>query len=372
VLIGGLPVSPTPAKTKATRRATNNMMEPRHRNGVVLVTGASGYIGSHVVANLLSKGRVVRGTVRDASDPERVEHLREMEVAEGGSLEIVEMDLLDRDSVHNAVSGCRSVIHTAAVVVLKSKRPQEKIVDPSVIGTKNVLDAIDASETVEHLVHTSSTAAIRPQKWNDGQTLTTDSWADDATLENNPYGLAKFSAERIVREWHTKKGESGPRMVTINPCVVLGPPLSKRHLDGSPSFVMTLLNRDIPAVVPMHISIVDVRDVAEAHVRALSKGDNAGRYLVVSGQMWFRDIAKSLKKANPELRIPTRQLPYSLSLLVSLFHPKISLAWARTHLGKRLFWDASPAERDLGMAWRNPEDSLLETVPAILENEWLG
>jgi len=347
-------------------------MEPRHRNGVVLVTGASGYIGSHVVANLLSKGRVVRGTVRDASDPERVEHLREMEVAEGGSLEIVEMDLLDRDSVHNAVSGCRSVIHTAAVVVLKSKRPQEKIVDPSVIGTKNVLDAIDASETVEHLVHTSSTAAIRPQKWNDGQTLTTDSWADDATLENNPYGLAKFSAERIVREWHTKKGESGPRMVTINPCVVLGPPLSKRHLDGSPSFVMTLLNRDIPAVVPMHISIVDVRDVAEAHVRALSKGDNAGRYLVVSGQMWFRDIAKSLKKANPELRIPTRQLPYSLSLLVSLFHPKISLAWARTHLGKRLFWDASPAERDLGMAWRNPEDSLLETVPAILENEWLG
>jgi len=348
------------------------MMEPRHRNGVVLVTGASGYIGSHVVANLLSKGRVVRGTVRDASDPERVEHLREMEVAEGGSLEIVEMDLLDRDSVHNAVSGCRSVIHTAAVVVLKSKRPQEKIVDPSVIGTKNVLDAIDASETVEHLVHTSSTAAIRPQKWNDGQTLTTDSWADDATLENNPYGLAKFSAERIVREWHTKKGESGPRMVTINPCVVLGPPLSKRHLDGSPSFVMTLLNRDIPAVVPMHISIVDVRDVAEAHVRALSKGDNAGRYLVVSGQMWFRDIAKSLKKANPELRIPTRQLPYSLSLLVSLFHPKISLAWARTHLGKRLFWDASPAERDLGMAWRNPEDSLLETVPAILENEWLG
>ncbi len=348
------------------------MVEPSNEDGVVLVTGASGYIGSHIVANLLSKGRVVRGTVRDSSDPERIGHLREMEVAEGGELEIVEMDLLNGESVHSAVSGCRSVIHTAAVVVLKSKRPQEKIVDPSVIGTKNVLDAIDASGTVEHLVHTSSTAAIRPQKWSDGQTLTTESWADDATLENNPYGLAKFSSERIVREWHAKKDESGPRMVTINPCVVLGPPLSKRHLDGSPSFVMTLLKREIPAVVPMHISIVDVRDVAEAHVRALTKGDNAGRYLVVSGQMWFKDIAKSLKKANPDLRIPTRQLPYSLSLLVSLFHPKISVAWARTHLGKRLFWDASPAERDLGMEWRDPEVSLLETVPAILENEWLG
>ncbi len=348
------------------------MAEPSNEEGVVLVTGASGYIGSHIVANLLSKGRAVRGSVRDASDPERVEHLRAMEVAGGGSLELVEMDLLDGDSVRSAVSGCRSVIHTAAVVVLKSKRPQEKIVDPSVIGTKNVLDAIDASGSVEHLVHTSSTAAIRPQNWSDGETLTTESWADDATLENNPYGLAKFSSERIVRDWHEKREGSGPRMVTINPCVVLGPPLSKRHLDGSPSFVMTLLNRDIPAVVPMHISIVDVRDVAEAHVRALTKGSDAGRYLVVSGQMWFRDIAKTLKKANPDMNIPTMQLPYSLSLLVSLFHPKISLAWAKTHLGKRLFWDASPAERDLGMVWRSPELSLLETVPAILENEWLG
>ena len=347
------------------------MVERGNEAGLVLVTGASGYIGSHIVANLLSKGSEVRATVRDASDPERVNHLKSMEISEGGNLEIVEMDLLDGDSVNRVVSGCRSVIHTAAVVVLKSKRPQEKIVDPSVIGTKNVLDAIDASGTVEHLVHTSSTAAIRPQKWKDGQTLTTETWADDATIENNPYGLAKFSSERIVREWHGKKDESGPRMVTINPCVVLGPPLSKRHLDGSPSFVMTLLNREIPAVVPMHISIVDVRDVAEAHVRALTKGDNAGRYLVVSGQMWFRDIAKSLKKANPDLRIPTMQLPYFLSLLVAIFHPKINLSWARTHLGRRLFWDASPAERDLGMEWMSPEQSLLETVPPILENEWL-
>ena len=337
-------------------------------SGIVLVTGASGYIGSHIVANLLSKGVNVRATVRDSSDPERVDHLKSLPVSEGGRLEIVEMDLLDRESVQGAVSGCESVIHTAAVVVLKSKMAQEKIVDPSVVGTRNVLDAIDASGTVRCLVHTSSTAAIRPSSWKDGQTLTTDTWADDATIEENPYGLAKYSAERLVRDWHSTK--DGVRMVTINPCVVLGPPLSKRHLEGSPSFLMMLLRRDIPFVIPMHISIVDVRDVAEAHVRALTKGEDAGRYLVVSGQMWWKEIARAINSENPSLRVPTRQIPYLLSLVVSVFHPKVSLSWARMHLGKRLFWDASPAERDLGMKWKDPRESVLETIPPILENGW--
>jgi len=338
-------------------------------SGTVLVTGASGYIGSHVVANLLSKGMRVRATVRDSSDPERVGHLESLPVSDGGGLEIVEMDLLDSESVQRAVADCQSVIHTAAVVVLKSKRAQEEIVDPSVVGTRNILDAIDASSTVRSLVHTSSTAAIRPSSWEDGQTLTTDTWADDATIEENPYGLAKYSAEKLVRDWHSST-ESPVRMVTINPCVVLGPPLSKRHLRGSPSFLMMLLRREIPFVIPMHISIVDVRDVAEAHVRALTMGEDAGRYLVVSGQMWWKEIARVIKAENPTLRVPTRQIPYSLSLIVSMFHPRVSLSWARMHLGKRLFWDSSPAQRDLGMSWKEPRDSVLDTIPPILENEW--
>jgi len=92
----------------------------------VVVTGASGYIGSHIVANLLLKGKKVRATVRDSQDDERVKQLKEMEVSENGSLEIVEMDLFDEDSVDLAISGATDVIHTAAVVIVRSKKSTGK------------------------------------------------------------------------------------------------------------------------------------------------------------------------------------------------------------------------------------------------------
>lgn len=338
---------------------------------VVVVTGASGYIGSHVVANLLARGRAVRATVRDVSDSERVAHLEALPVAEGGSLEVVEMDLFDSTSVDSAIAGCTDLIHTAASVIVRSREPQRKIVDPSVIGTRNVVAAVEKAGTVERFVHTSSTAAIRPMEWQDGETLTSETWADDSTLDGNPYGLAKVSAERIVREWHASQSpDSRPRLVTIHPCMVFGPPMSPRHLRGSLAILMTIIRRDIPLNLPMQISIVDVRDVAEAHVRALTGGQPEGRYLVVAGDMMMSEIAKALKKAHPERKWITGTAPYWLSLIAAFFHPKISVSWARRHLKNKLFWDASPAERELDMKWRDPLDSILDTVPPILENGW--
>ena len=336
-----------------------------------VVTGASGYIGSHVVANLLARGEPVRATVRDVSDPDRVAHLRALPIAEGGNLEIVEMDLFDSDSVDSAIAGCSDLIHTAATVVVRSRDPQRKIVDPSVIGTKNVVSAVEKSGTIKRIVHTSSTAAIRPMDWQDGTVLTTETWADDATLEENPYGLAKVSAERLIRDWHaTQDEENRPRLVTIHPCMVFGPPMSPRHLRGSLAILMAMVRREVPLNLPMQINIVDVRDVAEAHVRALRGGEDMGRYLTVSGEMMMNDIAKSLKVAHPERRWATWEAPYWLAIVVSVFHPKIDVSWARRHLRKKLYWDATPAEDELGMTWRVPLQSILDTTPPILENGW--
>ena len=335
--------------------------------GLVVVTGASGYIGSYVVANLLAKGKKVRATVRNLDDSLKVDHLKELGIAKGGSLEIVEMDLFDSDSVNSAIAGCTDLIHTAAAVRISAEDPQRQIVDPSVIGTQNVVAAIDAAGSVERFVHTSSTAAIRPMKWMNGETFTTETWADDATLENNPYGLAKVLAERVVREWHGD-GEDKPRMVTIHPSVVFGPPMSKVHLRGSLSFLNLFLRRKIPVLVPIQINIVDVRDVAEAHVRALTMGQNAGRYLTVSGDMQFSEISKALREEYPELNTPRFTIPYILALIFGpLFDKRITFSWARQHFKRNLYWDATPAERELEMEWKSPRDSIIESVPEMLE-----
>lgn len=336
---------------------------------LVVVTGASGYIGSHIVANLLSKGRNVRATVRDVTDPERTQHLSDLPIGKNGSLEIVEMDLLNGDSVNTAISGCKHIIHTAAAVMIKSKNPQRDIVDPSVIGTENVLLAIERNGEVENFIHTSSTAAIRPKTWKDGEVLTAETFAKDATLAINPYGLAKYSAEMLVRKWHENL-KSGPRMLTIHPCMVFGPPMSKRHLEGSLSILMILVKRKLPILLPMQISIVDVRDVAEVHVKALSMGKNGGRYLVVAGEMMWAAMAELLKTEFPKRTWVTRVLPYRLALFVAALHPKVTMAWAKTHLKNKLFWDSKPASKDFEISWRSPESTILETIPSIIENGW--
>lgn len=340
--------------------------------GAVLVTGASGFIGSHIVANLLKRGRSVRACVRDLSDADRCDHLRALPIAGEGALELVRMDLFDVDSIRAAIDGCTDVIHAAAALYTGSKLdPQKDVVDPSITGCRNLVAAIEAAGCVKRLVHTSSTAAIRPTTYEDGTVFTTASWADDATLANNPYGLAKAGGERVVREWHASQPKGArPRLVTIHPCVVFGPPMSKRHMSGSLSYVEALIKRMPPKALPAHINIVDVRDVAEAHVRALTQGREEGRYLITSGDLWMRDLGDIARAAFPARKWPKGQLPYWACLIIAAFHPKVTVQWARTHLRHHCTYDSQPSQEDLGMVYRTPKESLIDSIPPILENGW--
>ena len=133
-------------------------------SGTVLVTGAAGFIGSHVVRELLEQGFSVRGTVRT---PANADFLKNLPGAE--RLEIVQMDLLQADSVIPAVRGCEDVIHCAAALYVGVDNAQTQVVDPSVQGTQNLVDAIDAVGGIARMVHTSSVAAVRKTNFNSGR-----------------------------------------------------------------------------------------------------------------------------------------------------------------------------------------------------------
>ena len=334
--------------------------------GPVLVTGAAGFIGSHVVRELLSQGRSVRATVRN---PVNAEFLKQLPGAE--NLEIVQMDLLDRGTVDAAVVGCDDVIHCAAALYVGVKDAQKDVVDPSIQGTQNLLDAIDAAGGISRLIHTSSVAAVRRNGTKDGQTFSNTDWCDNATVDSNAYGLAKAGAERLARDWVASKNEAErPRYVSINPSIVFGPVMSKRHLKGSMTILDHLLKRKPPVLLKMHMNIVDVRDVATAHVRAMTEGADGGRYIVFNASMWMPQVNAVLRKQIPDRKWPRIVLPKSLSYVLSIFHPQLTMSWVKHNIGTSCEYDSSPANQDLGMEWIPVEDSIVDGARSAIEAGW--
>ncbi len=332
----------------------------------VLVTGAAGFIGSHVVRELLSQGHSVRATVRN---PINAEFLKQLPGSE--NLEIVQMDLLERGTVDAAVVGCNDVIHCAAALYVGVKDAQKDVVDPSIQGTQNLLDAIDAAGGISRLIHTSSVAAVRRNGSKDGQTFSNADWCDNATVDSNAYGLAKAGAERLARDWVASKDDAErPRYVSINPSIVFGPVMSERHLKGSMTILDHLLKRKPPVLLKMHMNIVDVRDVATAHIRAMTKGADGGRYIVFNASMWMPQVNAVLRKKIPERKWPRIVLPKSLSYVLSVFHPQLTMSWVKHNIGTSCEYDSSPANQELGIEWIPVEDSIVDGARSAIEAGW--
>lgn len=331
----------------------------------VLVTGAAGFIGSHVVKELLAEGRKVRATVRD---PINAEFLKELPGAE--NLEIVQMDLLNMDQVKAAVQGCEDVIHCAAALYAGVKNAQREVVDPSIAGTRYLLNALDSDGCAKRIVHTSSVAAVRDTMYRNGQIFTNKDWCENASAKSNAYGYAKAGAEKIAREWVAEKGDSKPRYVSINPSIVFGPVMAKRHLKGSMTVIDHLLKRRPPVLLKMHVNIVDVRDVARAHVKALSEGEDGGRYIVFNDSLWMKDLARILRAGIPNRKWPRILLPKSATYIFSLFHPLISPKWVKVNIGTTCSYDVTPAVNELGMSWTPIEDSVIDGAMSAIEAGW--
>ena len=342
---------------------------------LVLVTGANGYVGSHLVGELLRRGYRVRGTVRDPASEAKTAHLRALAEDSGAAdrFELVAADLLSAGSFDAAASGCAGVFHTAAAVFFVAKDPQKDLVDPSVEGTLNVLRSCAKATSVCRVVHTSSVAAVYSLGAPGGTVFTEANWndADARTLKIDPYALAKVSAERAAVDFvKDLPADRGLEIVHLNPAMVWGPPLTKQHVKASPRLLRDVISSANPGLPKLAMGVVDVRDVAIAHATAMERPDASGRYLLVSDNLWYSEIAARLAAMYPDVKIVTRTIPKLFVLIAAMLDETLSARQLSKLIGRDWKYDGTRAREELGIEFRAVDETLRETAEVMIERGW--
>jgi nucleoside-diphosphate-sugar epimerase len=280
----------------------------------VCVTGATGFFATHLVKALLERGYVVHGTVRSLTDSNKLAPLLALPHA-AQRLKLFKADLLEKTSFHQSVDGCHTVFHTASPFfntgVKDAKDAELRLLTPAVEGTRNVLDSCVHAE-VDSVVLTSSIAAVMFGNSRSADVavgcLTESDWSDEKYMRDNSlwYPLSKTVAERTAWEY-SRRGLLQLRV--INPSVILGSLLTP-HLNQSHEFLACYLRGDRQVISNAVTSIVDVRDVAHAHIRAAECEAAANqRYLCTSASLHWCEIVEMTRRVVQQpyaSRLPTR------------------------------------------------------------------
>nr|QGF19012.1 cinnamoyl-CoA reductase [Prunus persica] len=264
----------------------------------VCVTGAGGFIASWIVKLLLERGYTVRGTLRNPDDPKNA-HLRELEGAQE-RLSLRKADLLDYESLKEAINGCDGVFHTASPVT----DDPEQMVEPVVNGTKNVIVAA-AEAKVKRVVFTSSIGAVYMDPTRGPDVVVDEScWSDLEFCKNtkNWYCYGKAVAEQAA--WEEAKAK-GVDLVVVNPVLVLGP-LLQPTINASIIHVLKYLTGSAKTYANSVQAYVHVRDVALAHILVYETPSASGRYLCAESVLHRGDVVEILAKFFPEYPIPTK------------------------------------------------------------------
>ncbi|EOY10130.1 PREDICTED: cinnamoyl-CoA reductase 1 [Theobroma cacao] len=271
---------------------------------VVCVTGASGYIASWLVKFLLQRGYTVKATVRDPSDPKKTEHLLALDGAKE-RLHLFKAELLDEGAFDSVVDGCVGVFHTASPFYHNIKDPQAEMIDPAVKGTLNVLRSCAKVPSIKRVVITSSVAAVVYNGRPLGPDVKVDeTWFSDPTFCEKSklwYMLSKTLAEEAA--WKYAK-DNGIDMVTVNPGLVIGP-LLQPTINASVEPILKLIN-GAETFPNTNYRLIDVRDVANAHILAYENSSACGRYLLVERPMPCSEIVQALRELYPALRLPEK------------------------------------------------------------------
>ncbi|HVZ17320.1 MAG TPA: aldehyde reductase [Terriglobales bacterium] len=333
-------------------------------NGTVLVTGGSGFVGSHIILQLLNTGYTVRTTVRSL-DKER--SIRSMLVSAGASTEdrlsFFVADLLRDEGWAEACRGCDYVIHVASP--LTATKNEEEVIRPAVDGVLRVLRAArDAS--VKRVVFTSTCGAIYYGHPLRAEPFDEMIWTYIDGGDMSAYVKSKTLAERAA--WDFLKTEGGAlELSVVNPTGIFGPALSLDY-SSSLDLIKRLLNGSLPACPDLWFGVVDVRDVADLHLRAMTAPEAKGERFIAtqSGAISMLEIAKVLRARLGERvrRVPTRKLPNFIVKFIALFN--IEMRDLVPLLGKARNATSVKAQRMLGWQPRSWEDAITATAESLL------
>jgi len=329
--------------------------------GIIAVTGASGFVGSHLVRLLCDRGERVRILLRSQFKPEILNNLE---------LETVTGDLRNRSSLEKFVEGASTLYHVAADYRLWSDNPQE-LYDSNVDGTRNILEAARSAD-VSRVVYTSTVGCLGIP--NDG---TPGDESTPVSLEDmvGHYKRSKFLAERVALDF----ADNDLPVVIVNPSTPIGPGDIKPTPTGK--VIVDFANGRIPAFVDTGLNLIDVRDTAMGHILACEKGIVGQKYILGNTNLSLAEIL-SILAGICDKPAPSVRIPYSIAYMAGMFStswanvithrpPGISLESVRMSR-KRMFFSARKAVQELGLPQSPIEQALTDAVKWFVDNGYVS
>ena len=332
-----------------------------NENTTVVVTGGSGYVGTHVIEQLLDQGYSVVATVRSSDAESRVRTA--LAGRDLGRVKFVIAELTSDTGWDTAMEGATFVIHTASPFPPAQPENADELIIPARDGALRVLAAAEKAG-VRRVVLTSSFAAVGYSRNNLDVPFTEDDWTD-ASGPHTPYVKSKTIAERAAWDYVARPNVS-LELSVINPVAIIGP-VHGSDFASSIGMVLMLTTGMMPGNPKLSFGIVDVRDVADLHIRAMTNPNAAGqRFLAVStSPVWVHDMAKTLRRLTPEFagKVPKRKLPSWMVRMAAKRQP--ALASFTSELGKAKQISHDKATQLLGWEPRSVDESLEATVRSL-------